>query len=182
MQRRHVERVDVRPFLAIDLHVDEQIVHLRRDRRVLERLVRHDMAPVTGGIADRQQDRPVAALRLRQRLRPPGPPVDGVAGVLQQIGRGRAGEPVSFLRHDGLRGALAGQDGRAVAAAQGAADRAQRSGVVDPFEFPELAGSGMAGSGRLLAKPNTLRSASSVLAGCQPIGRATAADAPFIAG
>ena len=123
MQRRHVERVDVRPLLAIDLDVDEQLVHQRRDRRVLERLVRHDVAPVAGGVADRQQDRAVAALRLRERLGSPRPPMDRVAGVLQQIGRGRAGEPVSFLRHDGLPGALAGQDGRAVAAAQGAADR-----------------------------------------------------------
>ena len=103
MQRRHVKRVDVRPLLAIDLHVDEQIVHQRRDRRVLEQLVRHDMAPVTGGVADRQQDRPVAALRFGERLGSPGPPMNRVAGVLQQIGRGRAGEPVSLLRHGGLR-------------------------------------------------------------------------------
>ena len=86
MQRAHVDRVDVGPLLAVDLDVDEQLVHHRRRRVVLEALVRHDVAPVAGGIADRQQDRLAVALRLGQRLRAPGPPVDGIFLVLQQVG------------------------------------------------------------------------------------------------
>ena len=57
--RVHVERVDVGPLLAIDLDVDEVLVHQRRRRRALERLVRHHVAPVAGAVADREQDRPV---------------------------------------------------------------------------------------------------------------------------
>ena len=62
--------------------------------RVLEALVRHHVAPVAGGVADREQDRLVGALGLGERLRPPRPPVDGVVLVLQQVGAGLAGEAV----------------------------------------------------------------------------------------
>ena len=91
MQRRHVDLVDVGALLAIDFDVDEQLVHHRGGGGILEAFVRHDVAPVAGGVADRQQDRLVGALRLGQRLRSPWPPVDRIVLVLQQI---RAG----FLR------------------------------------------------------------------------------------
>ena len=74
MQRRHVDLVDVGAFLAVDFDVDEQLVHHRRGGFVLEALVRHDVAPVAGGIADRQQDRLAGGLCLGQRVRTPGPP------------------------------------------------------------------------------------------------------------
>ena len=69
VQRAHVDVVDVRPLLAVDLDVDEQRVHEARRFRVLERLVRHHMAPVAGGVADREQDRTVAPLGLGERAR-----------------------------------------------------------------------------------------------------------------
>ena len=94
MQRTHVDGVDVGALLAVDLDVDEEIVHDRGGRRILEAFVRHDVAPVAGCVADGQQDRLVGALGFRQRLRPPGPPVHGVVLVLQQIGAGLAGEAV----------------------------------------------------------------------------------------
>src|SRR5450830_927430 len=97
MQRVHVDLVDVRPLLAVDLDVDEQLVHHGCCRRVLERLVRHHVAPVAGGVADREQDRPIAALGLGQGLRPPLPPVHRIVLVLQQIGRGRGGQAI-FVR------------------------------------------------------------------------------------
>ena len=68
---RHVDVVDVGPLLAVDLHVDEQARSSGGGFGVLERLVRHDVAPVAGGVADRQQDRAVAPLGLRERLRRP---------------------------------------------------------------------------------------------------------------
>ena len=49
----HVNRVDIRPLLAVDLDVDEVLVHVRRGRLVLEGLVRHHVAPVASGVADR---------------------------------------------------------------------------------------------------------------------------------
>ena len=89
MQRGHVDVVDVRPLFAIDFHIDEELVHPVRRLGVLERLVRHHVAPVAGGVADRQQDRAVAALGFRQRLRAPRAPVHGIVGVLQ-AGRARS--------------------------------------------------------------------------------------------
>ena len=52
-QRRLVNGVDVGTFLAVDLDIDEMLVHQPGDGLVLEAFVGHDMAPVTGGIADR---------------------------------------------------------------------------------------------------------------------------------
>ena len=95
MQRVHVNLVDVGPLLAVDFDVDEQLVHHRRGRFVLEGFVRHHVAPVAGGVADRQQDRLVLALGGIQRFRPPLPPGDRIVRVLQQIGRGCAGEAVA---------------------------------------------------------------------------------------
>ena len=99
MQRRHVQVVDVRPFLAVHLDVDEPLVHQRRGFRVLERFVRHHVAPVAGGVADRQQDRFLLRSRLLQRRRPPRAPMHGVVGVLQQIRRGLVAEQVGGLGH-----------------------------------------------------------------------------------
>ena len=82
MHRRHVDLIDVGPLLAVDLDVDEQVVHHARGVVVLEALVRHHVAPVAGGVADRQQDRLVGALGLIERLRAPRPPVDRIVLVL----------------------------------------------------------------------------------------------------
>src|SRR4029077_18952885 len=55
--RVHVDRVEVRPLLAVDLYADEALVHHARGERVLEGLALHHVAPVAGGVADREQDR-----------------------------------------------------------------------------------------------------------------------------
>ena len=94
MQRRHVDLIDVRPLFAIDLDVDEQLVHDARGGVVLEALVRHHVAPVAGRIADREQDRLSGPLSLRQCLRSPGPPIDRIVLVLEEIGAGFVPEPV----------------------------------------------------------------------------------------
>ena len=92
VQRRHVEVVDVRPFLAVHLDVDEQLVHQRRGVRVLERFVRHDVAPVAGGVADRQQDRLVVRSRLVQRRRRPrGASAPGCRRAAADTARSRGG-------------------------------------------------------------------------------------------
>ena len=51
-----------------------------------ERLVLHHVAPVAGRIADREKDRLVFRPGPREGLVPPGIPVDGIAGMLQQVG------------------------------------------------------------------------------------------------
>ncbi len=99
MQRRHIEVVDVRPLLAVHLDVYEQPVHQRGCFGVLEGFVGHHVAPMTGGVADRQQDRLVARLRLVQRRGAPGSPMHRVIRVLEQVGRGLLTEQVRGLGH-----------------------------------------------------------------------------------
>jgi len=48
----HIDAVDVGALFAVDFHIDEVRVHLRRRGFVFERLVRHHVAPVTSGVAD----------------------------------------------------------------------------------------------------------------------------------
>jgi hypothetical protein len=83
---RHVDGVDVGALLAVDLHGDEAPVDGSGDLLVLERLVGHDVAPVAGRVAHREQDRHVAALGLGEGVVAPLPPVDGVVGVLEEVG------------------------------------------------------------------------------------------------
>ena len=134
---RHVDRVDVRPLLAVDLDRDEVGVELRGGRRVLERLVRHHVAPVAGRVADREQHRHVAPARPRRTPRPTTPTSRpgcrraaagtgwsqsasrfGIAPSCQPSGRaGRRGRPPSGRRRQ-----------RAAAARRGVApDRATAS-------------------------------------------------------
>ncbi len=54
---RHVDLIDVGTLLAVDLDVDERGIHERRDPGVFEALPLHDVAPVAGGVADREEDR-----------------------------------------------------------------------------------------------------------------------------
>src|SRR5207248_1643071 len=71
-----------------------------RDPLVLERLALHDVAPVAGRIADREENWPVVLVRERQGLLAPRVPVDGVVLVLEEVRRALARKPVGH----GLRG------------------------------------------------------------------------------
>src|SRR5262249_29152682 len=59
-----------------------------------ERLVLHHVTPVTRAVSDRDEQRPVLALRSRERLVAPGMPVHRVVHVLAEIGARLGGEPV----------------------------------------------------------------------------------------
>jgi len=96
--RGDVDLVEGRVLLAVDLDGDEMGVEDRRHRLVVEALLLHHMAPVAGGVADREEDRAVEGCRLGQRIRPPGAPVDRVVGVLDQVGRGLEDQPVEVFR------------------------------------------------------------------------------------
>ena len=97
LHRLHVDGVDVGPLLAIDLDADEVLVHVGGGLRVLEGLALHHVAPVAGGVADGEQDRPVLLTRPGQGLRAPGVPVDRVLAVLEEVRAGLLGEPVGHL-------------------------------------------------------------------------------------
>ena len=85
LDRVHEDRVDIGSLFAVDLDVDEQLVHHRRGRRVLERFVRHHVAPVARRVADRHEDRFIEPRRFGKRSLPPRPPLDRIFGVLPEI-------------------------------------------------------------------------------------------------
>ncbi len=81
----HVNLVDVGAFLAVDLDRHVTGVEQFGDRRVHEALALHDVAPVARAIADRQENRLVLRLRLRERLGTPRIPIHRVVRVEQQV-------------------------------------------------------------------------------------------------
>ncbi len=94
-----IDGVEVGPFFAVDLDVDEEIVHQPGDLFVFEGFVGHDVAaPVAGGVADGQQDRLVAVARLGEGVGAPLAPIDRIVLVLEEIRARRVGELVC---HDG---------------------------------------------------------------------------------
>ncbi len=97
LDRIHVHGVDVGAFLTVDLDVDEVAVHDRRHRRVLERLVGHHVAPMAGGVADRQQHRLVVGPGAVERGVAPLVPIHRVVGVLEQVRRRARRESVGHV-------------------------------------------------------------------------------------
>ena len=90
-----IDLVEIGALLPIDLDVDEPAVHELRGRRILERLVRHHMAPMTGRIAHRQEDGLVFAPGQRERLLAPGIPVHRIVRVGEKIRAGFGGEAIA---------------------------------------------------------------------------------------
>ena len=97
-QRGHVDVVDVRPLFAIDFDADEVVVHVLGDRLIREDQPLHDVAPVTTGVADRQEDQLPFLLRLLECFRPPREPIDRVVRVHQQVRAGLLREPIGLAR------------------------------------------------------------------------------------
>jgi hypothetical protein len=94
VQRRHVDVIDVGTLLAVHLDADELLVQNLRDVLVVERLALHDVAPVAGAVADRQEDHLALFLGLLEGLGAPGVPVHRIMGVLQQVGAALARQAV----------------------------------------------------------------------------------------
>ena len=83
----HIHRVDIRPLLAVYLNAHIAAVEDIRRLRVLKGLVRHNMAPVAGGIAYAQEHRLILPPGLFKRLSAPRIPVHGIIPMLPEIGR-----------------------------------------------------------------------------------------------
>ena len=62
MQRIHVDLIDVGPFFAVNLDVDEQLVHHPGSRFILEQLMRHHVAPMARRVTNREKDWPIRSL------------------------------------------------------------------------------------------------------------------------
>ncbi|MDC4225991.1 MAG: hypothetical protein MPW15_17510 [Candidatus Manganitrophus sp.] len=92
-----INLVEVGPLLAIDLDVDEVLVHPLRGLFILERFVLHHVAPVAGGVADGEEDRLVLIFGLFKRLLPPGVPIDRIVRMLEEIRAGFVNEAIGVL-------------------------------------------------------------------------------------
>ena len=155
--RLHRQRVDVGPLLAVDLDVDEELVHERRRRRVLERLVLHHVAPVA-----RSCSRPRARSGLssragaRERLFAPRVPVDRVrrrAGGGTGSRRRRGGSP-EHRTHAAEVGAEERPRARRVEAAVERPPRGRRARRTGP---PRTAPPGRRARGRLRPRRGAAR-------------------------
>src|SRR5712691_3463278 len=100
LHEQHVDAVDVGPFLAVDFDRHEVFVHHPRDLVVFKRLALHHMAPMTGRITDRQEERLILARGPLEGFLAPRIPVHGIVSVLEQVGTLLASEAIgrhSFL-------------------------------------------------------------------------------------
>ena len=70
------------------------LIEQRRDLFILEALMLHHMAPVTGTVSHGQKDRLIPLARNPKRFVSPGIPVDRVRGVLLQVRAGFLRQPV----------------------------------------------------------------------------------------
>ena len=81
----HVDGVEIRALFAVDLDAHEVGVQDGCGACVLERLVCHHVAPVTGRVANAEEDGLILVPGPLQRLLAPRIPVHGIVGVLQQV-------------------------------------------------------------------------------------------------
>src|SRR5262249_54081809 len=109
---------------------DEVAVEEAGDAGVRERLARHDVAPVTGRVPDRQEDRLVLALRLAERLLPPGIPGDRILRVLEAVGARLPREVVRAGGGDPRRDPGAHGEGRETGEEPSTAGAAHGTGIL----------------------------------------------------
>ena len=98
----HVDLVEIRPLLAIDLDRNKVAIEDLGHLLILEALVLHDVTPVAGGVPDAQEDDLVFRLRAPERLFTPGVPVDRIVRVLEEIRARLVDEGVGVLVLHGL--------------------------------------------------------------------------------
>jgi hypothetical protein len=81
-----INPIDIRPLFSVDFDVDKPFVQDARYSVVLERLVSHNVAPMTGGVTDAEVNRLLFTTRALERLFTPGVPIDWIFRVLKQVG------------------------------------------------------------------------------------------------
>src|SRR5262249_48376342 len=82
---RDVKTVDVGTFFAVDFDRHERFVQYRRNARIGIRLLLHDVAPMTGEIADREKDWLVLLAGLLKSLIAPRIPIHRIVRMEQEI-------------------------------------------------------------------------------------------------
>ncbi|MNC24805.1 hypothetical protein D3C75_728700 [compost metagenome] len=85
LAHRHVHMIHIGPLLPVHLHRNKMRIQQRRHFLILKGLPFHDVAPVTGGIANRQENGFVLLPRLGEGLLRPRKPIHRVMSMLEQI-------------------------------------------------------------------------------------------------
>ena len=85
LKTRHVDLVHIGPFFPVKFHADEVLIEKFRYLFILERLPLHHVAPVTGRIADAQQNHLVVLAGLFKSLFSPGIPIHRIKSVLEEV-------------------------------------------------------------------------------------------------
>ena len=81
--RRHIDLIDIRSFFPVDFDRDEPVIQHPGRLFVFEAFVCQNMAPMTGRITDRQENRFVCRTGSGKRFFPPWIPINRVGGVLE---------------------------------------------------------------------------------------------------
>ena len=63
LHRLHIDVVHVRAFFAVYLDIDKEFIHLVGGDGILKTLVRHNMTPMAGAIANAEQNGLIFGLR-----------------------------------------------------------------------------------------------------------------------
>ena len=100
---RHVDLVYVGALLTIDLYAHERVVQEPCDVSILERLALHHVAPVAGGVAYGEEDRPVFTSGGLESVLAPRVPVDRIVGVLQEVRALLPDQTIGARPRSGLR-------------------------------------------------------------------------------
>ena len=85
LDETHHGLVDIGPRFPVDLDADEMAVEEFGGDQIGERLAGHDVAPVAGRVADRNEKRLVLRRRRGQRFGAPFLPPHRIAPVLPQV-------------------------------------------------------------------------------------------------
>ena len=78
----HINIVNVRAFFSVDLNAYKYLIHQSCDLRVLKRLVRHYVTPMTCRITNGKKNRFIFLSGFFKSLRFPGIPIYGVLCML----------------------------------------------------------------------------------------------------
>ena len=82
VQGRHVDLIDVRALLAVDLDADKTFIQELRGLLVFKRFPLHHVAPVAGRVTDTEKNGFVLGAGFLERIIAPGIPVHGIVLML----------------------------------------------------------------------------------------------------
>ncbi len=99
LHRVHIDLIQIETLLPIDLDAYETLVQQPGDFGIFKSIMGHHVAPMTGGITDRQEDWLLLGPGQGQRLGIPGPPIHRVSGVLEEVRAQFVGKVVRTWRH-----------------------------------------------------------------------------------